>query len=131
MQSRRGFLATFVGAAASTGLGACALPVSGPESWNIVAGQSDPESLAYGLVRLTPRSVEILAASAPKIAGAFTDRSGPQAIRFGVGDVIGITIFESGAGGLFIPSEAITRTGNYVALPPQEVDVQGNSAGGY
>src|SRR5579864_523650 len=126
MQSRRGFLATLAGVA--TSLGACALPVAGPESWSIAAGQSDPESLAYGLVRLTPRSVDILASNAPRIAGAFADRAGPQRIRFGIGDVIGITIFEAGAGGLFTPapSETTIRSGNYVTLPPQAVDVEGN-----
>jgi polysaccharide export outer membrane protein len=39
---------------------------------------------------------------------------------------LGITIFEAGAGGLFIPAETAVRQGNYVTLPPQEVDVQGN-----
>jgi polysaccharide export outer membrane protein len=125
MQSRRGFLGTLAGLATST-LGACALPVAGPESWSIVAGQSDPESLAYGLVRLTPHNVDVLSLNSPKIAGAFADRAGPQRIRFGIGDVIGITIFEAGAGGLFIPSETTIRSGNYVTLPPQAVDTQGN-----
>jgi polysaccharide export outer membrane protein len=78
------------------------------------------------LVRLTPHSVDVLAAHAPQIAGAFADRHGPQSIRFGIGDVLGITIFEAGAGGLFIPLETAVRQGNYVALPNQEVDLQGN-----
>jgi polysaccharide biosynthesis/export protein len=47
-------------------------------------------------------------------------------VRLGVGDVLGITIFEAGAGGLFIPAETPVRRGNYVTLPDQEVDVQGN-----
>jgi polysaccharide biosynthesis/export protein len=116
----------FVGAAAGV-LAACAImPVAGPNKGDILGGQSDPGGLPYGLVRLTPRSVDILAARAPRIAGAFADRHGPQSIRFGVGDVLGITIFEAGAGGLFIPAETAVRQGNYVTLPPQEVDVQGN-----
>jgi polysaccharide export outer membrane protein len=125
MQSRRGFLGTLAGAATST-LAACALPVAGPESWNIAAGQSDPESLAYGLVRLTPHIVDVLALNSPKIAGTFADGAGPQHIRFGIGDVISITIFEAGAGGLFTPSETAIRSGNYVTLPPQAVDTNGN-----
>jgi polysaccharide export outer membrane protein len=125
MQSRRGFLGTLAGLATST-LGACALPVAGPESWSIVAGQSDPESLAYGLVRLTPHTVDVLSLNSPKIAGTFADGARPQSIRFGIGDVIGITIFEAGAGGLFTPSETTIRSGNYVTLPPQAVDTQGN-----
>jgi polysaccharide export outer membrane protein len=102
------------------------MPVSGPESWDVKSGQADPESIPYGLVRLTPRSIDVLAAHAPHIAGEFVDQRGPQAIRFGIGDVLGVTIFEAGAGGLFIPLETAVRQGNYVTLPNQEVDVQGN-----
>jgi polysaccharide biosynthesis/export protein len=126
MQKWHGISLALAGAAASV-LAACSVtPVAGPQSWNIKSGQSDPGSLAYGLVRLTPRSVDLLGAHAPRIAGEFADRHGPQSIRFGIGDVLGITIFESGAGGLFIPAETAVRQGNYVTLPPQEVDVQGN-----
>jgi polysaccharide biosynthesis/export protein len=102
------------------------MPVSGPESWDVKSGQADPESIPYGLVRLTPKSLDVLAAHAPRIAGEFTDQRGPQNIRFGIGDVLGVTIFEAGAGGLFIPLETAVRQGNYVTLPNQEVDVQGN-----
>jgi polysaccharide biosynthesis/export protein len=106
--------------------GCSSMPVSGPQAWDVKSGQSDPQSIPYGLVRLTPRSLDVLAAHAPRIAGEFADQRGPQSIRFGVGDVIGITIFEAGAGGLFIPQETAVRNGNYVTLPNQEVDVQGN-----
>src|SRR5215468_12391281 len=113
-------------AAASVLAGCTVTPVAGPESWDIKSGQADPDSLAYGLVRLTPRSVDVLAAHAPRIAGEFADRHGPQSVRFGIGDVLSITIFEAGAGGLFVPAETAVRSGNYVTLPNQEVDVQGN-----
>jgi polysaccharide biosynthesis/export protein len=106
--------------------GCSSMPVSGPQSWDVKAGQADPESIPYGLVRLTPRSLEVLAAHAPHIAGEFADQRGPQSIRFGIGDVLGVTIFEAGAGGLFIPLETAVRQGNYVTLPNQEVDAQGN-----
>jgi polysaccharide export outer membrane protein len=108
-------------------LAGCSLmPVSGPESWDVKSGQSDPGGVNYGLVRLMPHSVEVLAAHAPRIVGEFVDHRGPQTLRFGIGDVLGITIFEAGAGGLFIPLETAVRSGNYVTLPNQEVDVQGN-----
>jgi polysaccharide biosynthesis/export protein len=113
-------------AAASVLAGCIVTPVAGPQSWDIKSGQADPDSLAYGLVRLTPRSVDVLAAHAPRIAGEFADRHGPQSVRFGIGDVLSITIFEAGAGGLFVPAETAVRQGNYVTLPNQEVDVQGN-----
>jgi polysaccharide biosynthesis/export protein len=116
----------FACVAASAVAGCTVTPVAGPESWDIKSGQSNPGSLAYGLVRLTPRSADVLAAHSPRIAGEFADRQGPQSVRFGIGDVLGITIFEAGAGGLFIPAETAVRQGNYVTLPNQEVDVQGN-----
>jgi polysaccharide biosynthesis/export protein len=123
MESRRGFLEML--ALAATGLlGGCALPVAGPESWDITSGQSDPENLVYGLVRLTPRTVAILAENNPQIAGEFGDRRGPETLRFGVGDVLSITIFESGPGGLFTPPTA--GVSNSVIIPNQSVDDRGN-----
>ena len=43
-----------------------------------------------------------------------------------MGDVVSVTIFEAAAGGLFIPAEASVRPGNFVTLPNQEVDNNGN-----
>ena len=40
----------------------------------------------------------------------------------GVGDVVSVTIFEAEAGGLFLPSEAGARPGNFVTLPDQIVE---------
>ena len=57
---------------------------------------------------------------------AFADRRPPKEIRFGIGDVVGVSIFEAGAGGLFIPSEAGVRPGNFISLPNQNVDNNGN-----
>jgi polysaccharide biosynthesis/export protein len=56
----------------------------------------------------------------------FSSRPGPSEIRFGVGDVISVTIFEASAGGLFIPIEAGVRPGNFITLPNQLVDHAGN-----
>jgi len=122
MGSRRGVLGILTAGALLWG---CTLPVAGPQSWDIASGQSDPESLVYGLVRLTPRTVAILAENNPQIAGEFADRRGPETIRFGVGDVLSITVFESGPGGLFTPPDSVLRTGNYVTLPSQAVDDRG------
>jgi polysaccharide export outer membrane protein len=104
----------------------CAMPVAGPHDWDITSGQYDPKNLVYALVRLTPRTADILAASNPQIAGEFPDRRGPEAVRFGVGDILGITIFESGPGGLFTSPQGGTTPGNYVTLPSQAVDDHGN-----
>lgn len=46
-------------------------------------------------------------------------------VSIGVGDIISLTIFESEAGGLFIPKEAGSRSGNFVQIPNQQVDARG------
>jgi polysaccharide export outer membrane protein len=70
--------------------------------------------------------VDILVTNAPRLSVTFQDRGGPAELRFGIGDVVNVSIFESAAGGLFIPLEAAARAGNFVALPPQAVDNKGN-----
>lgn len=112
--------------ALATALGGCAsvLPSAGPESWDIRAHTQ--ASLPYALVQVTPAVISILAHNAPRLTTAFGDHSPPKDIRFGIGDVVGVTIFEAAAGGLFIPSEAGVRPGNFVSLPNQQVDSKGN-----
>jgi polysaccharide biosynthesis/export protein len=46
--------------------------------------------------------------------------------EIGIGDILGLTIFESDSGGLFLPREGGTRAGNYVTLPNQQVDRNGD-----
>ena len=43
-----------------------------------------------------------------------------------MGDIVGVTIFEATSGGLFIPAEAGVRPGNFVTIPNQAVDINGN-----
>lgn len=100
-------------------------PESGPTADAITSGVSN--TLPYLLVPLNPQTVDIVARTEPKgLAGVFTDRRRPADIKFGVGDVINVTVFEAAAGGLFIPTEAGVRPGNFVALPDQAVDNDGN-----
>lgn len=109
-------------------VGGCAeMPTSGPLTSAIKADQSGgPGSLPYALVKLTSKNVAILAKYEPKgLAGTFTDRRPPAEIKFGVGDVLSVTIFEAAAGGLFIPKEAGVRPGNYVTIPNQTIDHNG------
>ena len=109
-------------------LAGCAsfLPAAGPESWDIKRGQTDPQSLSYILVRITPQALAVLSRNAPRLTNSFADHSPPRDIRFGVGDVVGVTIFEAAAGGLFIPAEASVRPGNFITLPNQLVDSSGD-----
>ncbi len=76
--------------------------------------------------RSRPTSKTILERNSTRIGRVFTDRRGPSEIRFGVGDTVSVTVFEAAAGGLFIPADAGVRPGNYVTLPNQQVDTQGN-----
>jgi polysaccharide export outer membrane protein len=104
------------------------MPVSGPSSAAIKSGEPiETTGLPFGLVKLTPEAVGILHQFEPKgLAGAFTDRRPPANIKYGIGDTLSVTIFEAAAGGLFIPAEAGVRPGNYVQLPDQSIDGDGN-----
>ncbi len=108
-----------------TASGCSFFPVAGPASID-VKSQSFA-SLPYELIPLRADTVELLASSEPRgLAGTFTDRRPPANLTFGIGDVVSVTIFEAAAGGLFIPSEAGVRPGNFVTLPDQAVDNDGN-----
>jgi len=111
----------FAGAVSACGI----MPASGPNS--ISVNTEIASSVPYALVKLTPAVVDALAQYEPAVlAGAFTDRRPPAAIKFGIGDSVSVTIFEAAAGGLFIPIEAGVRPGNFVTLPDQSVDNDGN-----
>ncbi len=107
-------------------LGGCGtFPVAGPyaDSVKVVGSVVVP----YVLVPITQPVVEILEQTEPKgLAGVFKDRRPPAYIKFGIGDVVSVSVFEAAAGGLFIPAEAGVRPGNYVTIPDQAVDNDGN-----
>jgi polysaccharide biosynthesis/export protein len=84
-----------------------------------------PASLPYALVKLTPEVVRILGHYTPKLSSAFASKAPTSVFRFGVGDVVSVTIFEAAAGGLFT-SDAGVRAGNFVTVPNQTVDEFGN-----
>jgi polysaccharide export outer membrane protein len=113
---------------------ACSImPTTGPDSGEVRRGgdpdnpeYKNPARLPYAYVPITPQIVDILATYAPRIATVFKDQRPPQQIRFGIGDVVSVSIFEAAAGGLFIPIEAGVRPGNFVTLPNQPVDLNGN-----
>ena len=105
----------------------CALmPASVPASWDVWAGQTDPKNLPYAFVRVTPKVATVLAKAVPRLVSEFQDRSRPRDLRFGIGDIVSVTIFEASSGGLFIPAEAGVRPGNFINIPTQAVDVNGN-----
>lgn len=108
-------------------LGGCALvPASGPANYDINT-QTSP-TVPYALIKLTAETVGTLGHYEPRgLAGVFPDKQlPPSKIKFGIGDVVSVTIFEAAAGGLFIPTEAGVRPGNFVTIPDQTVDNDGN-----
>jgi polysaccharide biosynthesis/export protein len=117
-----------------TAAGCTALPTSGPNSHSIVDGAatslvSDPGNVVfnYALLDINRAVLDRVAAIGPdSFFKSFGNRRAPPvAIRVGVGDVLQVSIFESSAGGLFIPAEAGARPGNFVTFPPQMVDRSG------
>jgi polysaccharide export outer membrane protein len=105
-------------------LAACAvMPASGPESWDVKSGYSP--TLPYAVVKIAPQVNAVLAKLLPRLT-KFAEQRRPEDIRLGIGDVVSVTIFEANSGGLFIPAEAGVRPGNFVTIPSQAVDAQGN-----
>jgi polysaccharide export outer membrane protein len=111
--------------AASIFLAGCSLmPASGPASIDV--SPLVPDSRPYSFVKITRPLVDILARYTPRLSNSFADRRPPNDFHFGVGDIVSVTIFEAAAGGLFIPADAGVRPGNFVTLPNQAVDNNGN-----
>jgi polysaccharide biosynthesis/export protein len=87
------------------------------------------ERLPYALVNLAPSILnaanQATTAATPSFGQLPRQNSASQNVRISVGDVITVTIFEAASGGLFIPSEAGSRSGNFVQVPSQQVDSSG------
>ena len=102
------------------------MPNSGPFQKDVRAGHPfEPDGLPYALVQITPAVLGVLTQNAPELSRVFADSRPQDGITFGVGDSVSVTIFESAAGGLFIPAEASVRPGNFITLPTQLVDNNG------
>jgi polysaccharide export outer membrane protein len=113
--------------AAAAACGGCAyMPANGPANSDVRSGSADPDSLPYALVKLTPEAIATLERTTPRLSASMANRKPPAQIRFGIGDIVGVSIFEANSGGLFIPAEAGVRPGNFVTLPNQAVDNDGN-----
>ncbi len=127
MAHRQTLSALSAALAAALVSGCAYMPTSGPANQDIRSGEKSG-SLPYALVRLNPEALGVLAQNTPRLAPgpSGADKAGPNEIVFGPGDTVTITIFEAAAGGLFIPSEAGVRPGNFITLPNQAVDSAGN-----
>lgn len=121
--------------ALAAGLAGCTnLPASGPypvvvQTASTTALPTDGAipQLEYALVDLSPVVLQYAGAAGPSsLYQSFGGGRGPAPeILVGVGDRVQVAIFESAAGGLFIPNEAGARPGNFVTLPTQTVDAKG------
>jgi polysaccharide export outer membrane protein len=101
------------------------MPASGPNSL-MVRSEHPWHGPPYAVVKLTPDVIKTLEEYGPEtLTAVFGDKRPPPEIKFGIGDVVSVTIFEAAAGGLFIPSEAGVRPGNFVSLPNQPIDTKG------
>jgi polysaccharide export outer membrane protein len=121
--------------AAASLLSGCFIAKDGPTGAEIRAGSDVTldravTGMSYALVKVSPQILDGMNAFArTKIHGfaATAKRRARYAdVRIGPGDLLGITIFEASAGGLFIPQEAGSRAGNFVQIPNQQVDGSGN-----
>lgn len=122
----RNYLAIACGLLWSTMLGGCGfISMSGPASIDVKA--ENTTVLPFAVVKLTPDVIHQLEKSEPHgLPGGLADSRPPSSIRFGIGDIVSVTIFEASAGGLYVPLEAGVRPGNFVNLPDQAVDNDGN-----
>jgi polysaccharide biosynthesis/export protein len=103
------------------------LPQSGPSTTSIVEGTTKPTSVPYELVKLDGEVAAKLHYKGTNSLGQTFGMHRPAAsIQFGVGDLVGVTIFESAGGGLFLPAESGNRSGNFVQIPDQTIDKNGN-----
>ena len=108
------------------------LPTSGPGRLTIInqaeIQQADQtkNKLQYALVDITPDVVDLMKVRRSNATFADLPQSPVTAdVNIGLGDLIGITIFEAAAGGLFLSDPTAARQGNFVQLPTQQVAPDG------
>jgi polysaccharide export outer membrane protein len=121
-------IAVFAGVGGACLLSGCGsfFPSAGPNSVAIDLAVSEV-GVQYWPVTLNPGVIKVLSEYGPlAISATFRDKRPPPEIKFGIGDVVDVSVFEAAAGGLFIPIEAGVRPGNFVTLPSQPIDTAGN-----
>nr|WP_244475263.1 polysaccharide biosynthesis/export family protein [Rhizobium sp. Leaf341] len=90
-------------------------------------GHKRVANVDYALVDITSAVLANVATAVnASLQGSFGGgRGGAPSLPLGVGDVVRVSVFESQAGGLFIPADAGARSGNFVNLPDQTIDRNG------
>ncbi len=113
--------------------GCSMLPESGPSrrdveaSATVTVGALTNTILNYALIDLNRTVLPYVTDTGPgSLYTTFGTGRGPAPeLLVGIGDTIQVTLFEAQAGGLFIPTDAGARPGNFVTLPPVTVDAKG------
>jgi polysaccharide biosynthesis/export protein len=115
-------------------LSACSsLPNGGPTSSAILensypkttssAAQTIPD---YEIVKVTPAVLSVLAENEPRgFNGTFGQGWPVRGSTLGIGDTVGITIYEATTGGLFGTGDTQGAGTKNVTLPPQQIDSAG------
>lgn len=117
--------------------GCSTLPASGPYSSDMHAKEplkqtkptmySAKPSIDFEIIELTSEISNYFGNLPKEYFGTYdwpTD-SKSVPIRIAVGDTVQVTIYEVDSGGLFVPTEAGVRPGNFVTIPSQVVDKTG------
>lgn len=124
-----------VAASVALMLNSCAaLPRSGPDDQEIdkqaslkVISKDRKVGIDYALIDISSHILPHFSQTIVRSLSSFgAARGGPVNITLGYGDVVQVSIFESQAGGLFIPADAGSRPGNYITLPAQTIDRSGS-----
>ncbi|UIJ97849.1 polysaccharide export protein [Rhizobium leguminosarum] len=109
------------------------MPRSGPDHKDVdrdasvkVTTKERRVGIDYALIDLSKNVLSYFSAPQPtSFKGFGGGRGGAPEIPLGFGDVVQVAIFEAQSGGLFIPSDAGSRPGNYISLPEQTIDRNG------
>ena len=104
-------------------LAACStVPSGGPSRAAVIDSGSRPNS-PFLIVPISDFAIENLAHfPGPSLYGKFGDYRAAVARRIGIGDTIGITVFEAAGGGLFSqPVSAGSATGSHSAVFPNQL----------
>lgn len=113
--------------------GCAATPRAGPDDMAIeanayvkVSAKDRKVGIDYALVDINSSVLAYFGkAEATSFGGFGGGKGGPPSLPLGIGDVVAISIFEAQSGGLFIPTDAGSRPGNFITLPEQTIDRAG------
>ena len=131
--ARSGFTAPrILGSLLVLSLGGCGsfLSQDGPNNDSVlsqasITSRTTAAPTPYALVEVGPDRIAALSLPPAQLRFAVLPASVRAGGTIGVGDAVGVTVFEAAPGGLFITDHPENPSGNSVTLPPQQVDDTG------